>query len=299
MRPVPGDLPERCAVASLRRGDPMPGTAAPAGGFLLVEQPGGWGRQALTSSRLDARVGSEVSERAIAAGLRALLIRRPGRRADTARRRWAVVSCRAGHEMTWWGDFGADRELVTLPLDGSVGRATADPIYLVCTHGRHDTCCAVQGRPVAAELDRLRPGAVWECSHVGGDRFAANVVVLPHGLYYGRVTPDTAAQLADAHDRGDVLPGLLRGHSTAPPAAQAAMAHARRVLGDNRIDALRPAGAIQVGDGRWQVRLRGSRLDLIATVQAGVTPEPGLLTCHAQNPSHAATFELVDLVEVG
>ncbi len=43
----------RCAVAAGLRGDPMAGSAAPAAGFLLVEQPGGWGRQALTSSRLD------------------------------------------------------------------------------------------------------------------------------------------------------------------------------------------------------------------------------------------------------
>lgn len=277
----------------------MPGTAAPAAGFLLVEQPGGWGRQALTSSRLDARVGSEVSARAIAQGLRALLVRRPGRRVAPQRRRWAVVSSRPGREQTWWGDFGADEELLTLPLDGSAGTATADPYYLVCTHGRHDTCCAVEGRPVAAALDRLRPGAVWECSHVGGDRFAANVLAMPHGLYYGRVQPASAAELIGAHESGEVLPALLRGQSTTPPAAQAAMAHARAVLADNRIDALSPAGTIHLGGGRWQVRLRHNPRNLIVTVQAAAAPEPGLLTCHAHNPAHAPTFEVLDLVEVG
>jgi len=290
---------ERCAVASLRRGDPMPGTAAPAGGFLLVEQPGGWGRQALTSSRLDAGVGSEVSDRAIAQGLRALLIRRPGRHATPTRRRWAVVSSRPGREQSWWGDFGADEELLTLPLDGSAGTATEDPFYLVCTHGRHDTCCAVEGRPVAIALDSVRPGAVWECSHVGGDRFAANVVAMPHGLYYGRVTPDSAGELVAAHERGEVLPELLRGRTTTAPPAQAAMAHARQVLGDLRIDALTPAGTIHLGGGLWQVRLRHSPANLIATVRAGAGPDVGLLTCHAHNPAHPPTYEVIDLVDVG
>ena len=117
---------ERCAVASLRRGDPMTGTAAPAAGFLLLEQPGGWGRQALTGSRLDPDVGRAVSARAIALGLRALLIRRPGRHEASVRRRWAVVSARTGREMSWWGDIGSDDELLTLPLDGSAGHTRGD-----------------------------------------------------------------------------------------------------------------------------------------------------------------------------
>ena len=68
------------------------------------------------------------------------------------------------------------------------------PILLVCTHGVHDTCCALRGRPVAAALAARWPGQVWECSHVGGDRFAPNVVVLPDGFYYGNLDPETAVR---------------------------------------------------------------------------------------------------------
>jgi hypothetical protein len=276
----------------------MPGTAAPAAGYFLLEQPGGWGRQALTSSRLDPAVGQALSARAITLGLRALLIRRPGRHAAPTRRRWALVSSRPGREMSWWGEIGADEELLSLPLDGSVGTPSPDPFFLVCTHGRHDACCAVEGRPVAAALAGVRPGAVWECSHVGGDRFAANVVAMPHGLYYGRVGPEDAAELVAAHDNGEVVPRLLRGRSTSVPAAQAAIAHARAVLGERRLDALTPAGTINLGNGRWQVRLRRSPRHLIATVQASAAPEAGLLTCHATSPAHPPLFEVVDLVEV-
>jgi len=276
----------------------MAGTAAPAAGFLLIEQPGGWGRQALTSSRLDPVVGAAVSARAIARGLRVLLIRRPGRSDEPPRRRWAVVFSQAGRELAWWGNFGSDEELLGLPLDGSAGVATDDPLFLVCTHGRHDTCCAVEGRPVAAALQLLRPDAVWECSHVGGDRFAANVLVLPHGIYYGRVTSADAQSLVSAHDRGEVLAPLMRGRCTSLPAAQAATAHARAAYGDSRIDALTTAGTIHLGGGSWQVRLRRSPRNLIVTVQASAGPQPGLLTCHAGNVAHPPVFDLVDLVEV-
>ena len=113
----------------------MTGSAAPAAGYLLVEQPGGWGRQALTSSRLDPAIGAAVSRRAITAGLRALLIRKPGRSDPPARRRWAVVRSRPGSEQAWWGVIERDEELLSLPLDGSAGEPSAEPFFLVCTHG--------------------------------------------------------------------------------------------------------------------------------------------------------------------
>lgn len=289
----------RCAVAARLRGDPMVGTAAPAAGFLLLEQPGGWGRQALTSSRLDPAVGRAVSDRAIGQGLRVLLVRRPGRHRAPRRRAWAVVSSRPGREVAWWGEFDADDELRHLPLDGSAGRPSYEPFFLVCTHGRHDACCAVEGRPVAAALARLRPGAVWECSHVGGDRFAANVVAMPHGVYYGRVAPERAQELVEAHERGAVLPDLLRGRSTTQPAAQAAIAHVRAMVGDDRIETLSPAGTLPLGDGRFQVRVRAPGRTMIVTVRAGARPEAGLLTCHARRPAHPPAYEVMAVADVG
>ena len=165
----------------------------------------------------------------------------------------------------------------------------------MCTHGRHDTCCAVEGRPVAAALHRARPGRVWECSHVGGDRFAANVLAMPHGVYYGRVEPDEVEALAAAHESGEVYLERVRGRTTTNPAAQAAIVHVRRVLGETRLDALTPAGTIHLGDGRWQVRLRGRPGTLMVTVQSAAGARPGLLTCHAQREAHPPRFEIVEI----
>jgi hypothetical protein len=288
----------RCSFAAEERCDRITGTAAPAQGFLLVEQPGPWGRYALTESRLDPAVGRAVSARGVAAGLRVLLIRRPGRVPGATRRRFAVVDARPGQEVVRWGEFSADRELLDVPLDAGAGPPSYDPVYLVCTHGRHDQCCAIRGRPVAATLATARPEQTWECSHVGGDRFAANLVALPHGLYYGRVDAARVVEVAEAYERGEVVPRVLRGRSRWLPAAQAAQHHARELYGDLRIGAFEPAGSLPLGDGHWQVRLRRGQGHLVVTVAATTHAEAGLLTCHAVNPAHAPRFEIISVVEV-
>jgi hypothetical protein len=295
--------PYRCSFAADGRGDPMDGTAAPALGFLLVEQPGPWGRFALTQSRLDPDVGRALSSRAVAVGLRALLIRRPGRRADGSGdepRRYAVVDVRPGRETARWGTFAADAELLDLPLGvgADMATGTSAPFYLVCTHGRHDTCCAMRGRPVAAALAAARPDQTWECSHVGGDRFAANLLAMPHGLYYGRVDAANLREVVEAYERGHVVPRLLRGASRWLPAAQAARAHAREVYGDTALGAFEPAGALPLGDGRWQVRLRHGARHLLVTVTTAHGTEPGLLTCHATRPARPPAFRVASLVEI-
>jgi hypothetical protein len=85
-----------------------------------------------------------------------------------------------------------------------------EPLYLVCTNGRHDPCCAEYGRPVARPSTELVGERVWECSHVGGDRFAGNLVCLPDGVFYGHLDPATALRAVAAHE-GAVLLEHWRG----------------------------------------------------------------------------------------
>lgn len=302
--------PPRCSDAARERGDPRAGSAVPVTRWFLLEQPGPWGRDALTASRLDAGVAAGLARRAAAAGARVLLVRRHGRAGHTThgRRHWALVDSRPGAEAVRWGRFERDEELLDVPLEGLVvprphegpGDATR-PLYLACAHGRHDTCCAIKGREVAAALDELAPGRVWECSHVGGCRFAANVVVLPHGLYYGGVTPASVAGLVEASESGHVVPGLLRGRSSSPAAVQAAQHHARDRLGEDatRVDALRPLSSRTVDDGSVVVELdhaAGGRV-LVVTVRQGPHGPPALLTCAASRPATPLGWELVALSE--
>ena len=210
-RPQPRESAHRCALRAQLRGDPLLGTAFPAARVLLVEQPGRGGTAALRESRFDRDVALALEQRASAQGVRVLAIRRPGRTPRGTRRRWALADTRDGATWLRWGSYGAEAELLDLPLDGSAGELDDAPLYLVCAHSKHDACCALRGRPVAAALEEQRPGRVWECSHIGGERFAANVLVLPSGLLYGRVLPFAAAEFVAATEAGEVVGALLRG----------------------------------------------------------------------------------------
>ena len=294
-RPQPRESVNRCALRAQLRGDPLLGTAFPAARVLLVEQPGPWGRAGLRESRFDPTVAAALEARAAAAGLRVLAIRRPGRTPRGLRRRWAVADTRDGHELLRWGSYAHDAELLGLPLDGSAGDPDDGPLYLVCAHSRHDTCCALRGRPVAAALDAERPGRVWECSHVGGERFAANVLLLPSGLLYGRVLPFAAPEFVAAAEADEVVGALLRGRIGLPAAAQAALAFAYEHLALRRRGALRVVATSTVAEGRSRVELDGPHGRIVVTVRAERVDTDGL-TCAAPGPGWylAHTPERID-----
>lgn len=295
--PHPRESLERCALRAQLRGDPMTGTAFPAARLLLVEQPGPWGRAGLRESRFDATIAGQLEARAASAGIRVQAIRRPGRTPAGAARCWALVDTREGLESLRWGTFDDDAEMLDVALDGSAGEPDPDPIYLVCAHSKHDTCCALRGRPVAAALARERPGRVWECSHVGGDRFAANVLVLPSGLLYGRVLPFAAAEFVAAAEAGEVVAALLRGRVGLAPVAQAALAFAYEHLAVRSRAALSVVAASPVVDGEATVRIAWPHGEVSVTVQVERVAADGL-TCANPRPNAYLRYRSVGITEI-
>jgi len=169
-------------------------------------------------------------------------------------------------------------------------------LYLVCTNGRHDPCCAQLGRPVARAL--LRPGddAVWECSHVGGDRFAGNLVCLPHGLYFGRLGPEQAGRVVAGYEDGRLELVNYRGRAGEPFAVQAAEYFVRREHGILGVDDLVANGhlhsspqVVEVGfNGR-----HGRRFEVRVGIAAAGEARP--LTCGAVSQETPPTYSLLDL----
>jgi hypothetical protein len=132
---------------------------------------------------------------------------------------------------------------------------------------------------VVTALAEARPDETWECSHLGGDRFAGTMVVFPHGLYYGYADDGDPVRIADAFENGRVLPERYRGRSSLSHPVQAAQHYAREAFGDDRIDAFPPV-AEEAADSGWRVRLDGP--DGIVTVELDETrSEPLLSTCAA------------------
>lgn len=284
-----------CSDRSFERADPMAGTGGRGERWFLVEIDGAWGAHAFLQSRIDPDIARRLVRRIEGAGMRPLAIRRTGRRADERRRqswwRWAIVDTRRGSESVRWDVVRDPADLLDVPLDGSVGVLSSDPVICVCTHARHDQCCAVKGRPVVGALAKAFPRETWECSHLGGDRFAATMILFPHGLYYGRVPSDAAVPIVDRYRAGEIEPQWFRGRSSLSNVAQAAEAYARELVGDLGVRAFRVVSEERTAGG-WRVEFDHRRGPVVVDLAETVS-EPLLSTCGATQAAPVRQFALM------
>ncbi|WP_053800477.1 sucrase ferredoxin [Streptomyces rimosus] len=237
-----------CATASRDAAEPVAGTSATARTWLLVEQTGPWGTEALTKSHLDPRIGRALEAAADGTGVRVALIRRPGRHADchgsTARRAFLAHTApgRSWMRTATITDPGALLSLDFARLgagehDGLWAPYIGDPLVFVCTNGKRDRCCALLGRPLAAELT-VSGTEAWEITHIGGHRFSPTLFVLPFGYAYGRASAPLVKDAVESARSGRVLLDHCRGRSAWERPAQAADLAVRELIREDRADAL-------------------------------------------------------------
>jgi hypothetical protein len=224
--PVPAGALPGCAVVARMLGGSPAGTAAFMTSWVLIEFPGPWPSDALElvlDSAFSAKQRAHLEELR-ASGLRPLLIRQPGKHVrDPELHGRRVFVGGNGPDGPWMETFSIDSlpELGDLDLDaivsgrGGIGTPADGPMFLVCTHGTKDMCCALLGRPLAVSLNNSYPGRAWEVSHVGGDRWAGNLLVVPDGFLHGQLDPAEADFVASAALSGEVEPEHLRGRTGA------------------------------------------------------------------------------------
>jgi hypothetical protein len=281
-----------CSTVSRDLQEPLAGTAATARTWLLLEQPGPWGAKALTSSHLDPALGRALEKAAKGTGVRIALIRRPGRHADCgspAERRvyaahtvpgdpWLRTATVTDPRRLLGLDFAAlgrgDHRTFGAALDGRPH--TGGPLALVCTNGKRDRCCALLGRPLAAELAASGLEGVWEVTHLGGHRFSPTLLVLPYGYAYGRVGADAVQEILHGVRDGRIVVDGCRGSSAWERPGQAAELAVRTRTGEYAADALsvvRTDGAAP----RWKVTVAhadGRRWRVVVAQGASLPPRP-------------------------
>jgi hypothetical protein len=257
--------PLRCADAARMRGEPLHASAVRYSRFLLLEVPGPWGNSALDEKHMDAGVARQLAHAAKAADTHVVLIRRPGRhpsaRTDARNRSmaWAFADTSAGVERVLWGSWRDLADLLDLDLTaaipGAANAAGPQRLALVCTNGKRDQCCAIRGRPVAAAIAAATDWDTWECSHLGGHRFAATMMLLPTGDMFGWLDPESALEVMQRFDAGQLMLSHYRGRSGQSSPVQAALHAAAVRLGDFHRGALRASSVRRVpgagpGSGR-------------------------------------------------
>ncbi len=288
-----------CADLSRASEEPLGATASRMDNWLLVEYRGAWRRDILGGSLLSPRLKAHLREHLeLLRPARLLFVRQPERRAET-RRRVLLASTVPGAERLLGLEVEHQDDLHDVDLAGALAGgdarfdAVASPVLVVCTHGKRDRCCARYGRPLYDALRAAAPRAeVWQSTHVGGDRFAGNVVAFPQGTFHGRVAPDDVPGLLRALARGRVDLDRYRGRSAYSFAVQAAERALRETEGLLGLDDLVLLGSEHREDGSRRVRFRTSdgathRLDVVAELG-----DPELLTCEAAEPRRPRRFRV-------
>ena len=232
-----GKTDARCSALARALAEPLPGTAPVGDRLVCVEHLGAWPRT--VDEHPDPAVAG-LAERARAAGRRLLLIRRPGRRPPPDSPR-TVLLADTGPGAVRVGRLVVEgpSELASIPLDDAhAGEPVTRPLMLVCTHGTRDLCCAVDGLALARGLAETETDGIWECSHLGGHRFAPTALVLPTGYLYGRLDLVSAIEARKAAGQGEVEHGHCRGRAAWGPAGQVAELAVRAQTGLRDVDAL-------------------------------------------------------------
>ena len=287
-----------CAAVSTANAESQAATASRIDGWILLEYRGAWDRDVLGRSLLSDGLKSHLREQLHELRpSRLLFLKKPERR-SYGRRYVSFGTSTPGAERFYRLEVDHLEELrdfdfaAALAADGAPGVPVDHPLLVVCTHGKRDRCCAKHGQPLYDALRReTESDWVWQSTHVGGDRFAGNVVVFPEALYYGRVEPDDVGALVEAHAERRIDLERYRGRAAYTFPVQAAEHGIREAEGLLGIDDLTFGDCRSMGDGSWRVRFRGAEGAVYAVdVTAELADEPVYCTCSAAEPIRPRHF---------
>ena len=159
------------------------------------------------------------------------------------------------------------------------------PRFAVCTQGTRDRCCAKWGFAVYRQARALHaagrfPFEPLECSHLGGDRFAATGIFLPSGSMYAHLDQTDLEQVGAAEAGSAIATGAeYRGRVFDAQLVQIVRAGlARDGIADHAtapiaiVDPEHPeAGHVFVtleGGGAYEVRLGAEEMRFYASCEA-------------------------------
>ena len=251
-------MTDRCSLTARAAGIPLAGTAPQTPAWLVIEQRIPWAARALESERLDDHLRSLL----VGVPATVLLARRQG--AAGPERYWYSVAASSGLISGYVSEL-VDVLSAGSPLATMASTLPVDPVLFVCANSKRDVCCAIESKPLLAQLsDRAD---VWQCTHIGGHRFAPTALLLPTALVYGRLTAHNAATVLDFAERGEIVTTQARGCSWLTPLEQIADIHVRHRFDVKRahelayevhnVDTSRPQITVRHLDGRsWHVHLQ-------------------------------------------
>lgn len=249
-----------CSECSRSVGEQLFATAPRADVWFALEYTGTWGNKALPESDLAPLIKERLNGWLNATRNSSFLFIRQTREPKSGFAFYVALA----HELEpVLYRLTLDRydDLLAIDLDALMNGDAAydryrqsEPIIAVCVNGRRDVSCAKYGLPVYAELSKQIGATAWQCTHIGGHRFAATLIALPTGACYGYVDADDVKDTLDAIRTGQVALDRLRGRSCYDEPVQAAEHYLRGITGSRDLPGLRLISSDAEGDEQWAVR---------------------------------------------
>ncbi|HMF58651.1 MAG TPA: sucrase ferredoxin [Pyrinomonadaceae bacterium] len=278
------------------------GTASSGHVWLLLEYPVAWGAKALESSALSTKVKSHLT-RVVKTIPRARLLLIKQARGCQGDLNFFVVRSRERDPFAVNFQIENYEQLTEIDVAQAAagkipagGTLTQEPMFLVCTHGRRDKCCAKFGYPLYKSLRTNVGSAVWQSSHVGGDRFAANLICFPHGLFYAHVTEDAGRKIIGEYTEQRMVLEKYRGRACYSNAVQAAEFFIRSKSGIAGVEDLRFLDNVRLDENSWRVRFETVEDGEIheTRISSRVSEFQNFITCHATERGSVPQFLLDD-----
>lgn len=285
-----------CSLESLEAHESLLGTAPRADVWFALEYPGRWGDKAWPESTVDETVKQHIDAQLQHVPASRWMLIKQRSQSDRIRFFAAVV---APEPALYAFELAGYTDLLGLDLaaiaSGDAAYATArsdQPLFLLCTNGLRDQCCALHGVAAYAAIHEHFGDVAWQSSHHGGHRFAANLLALPAGLSFGRLRADNAVALVQTVLDGRIPLDHYRGRTAWAEPAQAAEVLLRRQLDQDAIGGLQLLAADPAGENRWQLAFTagGQRHDVTLERSEGT---PVHLSCGDEKTAPSAEYRVV------
>ncbi len=299
-----------CSDLSREAGESMVGTAATVEAWFLLEYAGVWEAKATEENDLPRPAQNWLKEQLSSLGNGRLQFIKQERSVGLAGISFFVALSRKVAPSVYHFQLDAYEDLLDLDAQAiASGDSVYDEfiylesLYLVCTNGKRDRCCARNGLALFHGLIEYVGEAVWQCTHLGGHRFAPTLLTVPDGAYYGRLTLGDLASFAKSQQDGQLYLDNLRGLCCYDKVTQAADHFLRQKTGLLERSAYRLSGNRRLDERHWVVTFTSLELGQIhrLTLVRELSGAEQVVSCSPIKSKTVSQFQLVNhqISEVG
>lgn len=235
--------------------EPLYGTIKPSSYWFLLEYNGIYTNEAWRDARIPDAVKDKLDNYP---NSHSLLIRQPGQLLAHDRQvSFFAINSVAEKPAIYLMELESydailDIDLEAL-LEGKIIEAENNPLYVICTNGKRDQCCAQYGTVFYDALAKISTSQVWQSSHIGGHRLSATMYCFPHAICYGYLSEKDAPEIVQTYSQERLILRKFRGHAIWDKPIQAAEYFIRREFDNDKIDELQLLGFTKHGEN-WLVQ---------------------------------------------